>query len=67
MPASRKIRQLRRSKQGRPSGPIKPVHAEGAEEPQELTGAAAYPGYLLSFTQKHQTDDSDVLRTDEGR
>ncbi|KAL5112263.1 hypothetical protein TcWFU_006109 [Taenia crassiceps] len=64
MPASRKIRQIRRSKQGRPSGPIKPVHAEEAEKPQDATGTAASPISLLSFTQKRQTDDSDVLRTD---
>ncbi|KAL5965823.1 hypothetical protein TSMEX_006414 [Taenia solium] len=64
MPASRKIRQIRRSKQGRPSGPIKPVYAERAEESQEATGTAAFPNFSLPITQKRQTDDSDVLRTD---
>ncbi|VDK31818.1 unnamed protein product [Taenia asiatica] len=64
MPASRKIRQIRRSKQGRPSGPIKPVYPERAEKSQAATGTAASPYFSLPITQKRQTDDSDVLRTD---
>ncbi|VUZ45809.1 unnamed protein product [Hymenolepis diminuta] len=66
MPASRKIRQIRRSKQGRASGPIKPVHSaqssSEASEPKESPTASKEPITLLEMAEK---SNNDILRTDE--
>ncbi|VDD80653.1 unnamed protein product [Mesocestoides corti] len=62
MPASRKIRQLRRSRQGRASGPVKPIHREDLEKPPE-TMEAETPDVASPSPLRNQRDD-DVLRTD---
>lgn len=60
MPASRRIRQLRRSKQGRASGPVKPVHGD----PNRFS-LSATSDPIASAPKPMASDTSDVLRTDE--
>ena len=64
MPASRKIRQIRRSKQGRASGPVKPVHSGELERPSNSAKISMAPNLSGNLSQKCQEPDNDVLRTD---
>nr|CDS35214.1 partitioning defective 3 [Hymenolepis microstoma] len=66
MPASRKIRQIRRSKQGRASGPVKPIHSTQSSSKSSETAEfeTCFEEHITAL-DKPKKSDNDVLRTDE--
>lgn len=67
MPTSRKIRQIRHSKQGRTSGPVKPVHNEEPPKAPNAKKSSAPSKDGVTLLEKARKREDGVLRTDPSK